>query len=185
MHQLNYLKDKLIWVRRRSGKRELISPQQIGDKYTTDPITRVDFTNPSLNGTTTILLIGLFQVAIAPKTTADIQRLQKRPPKKTALKDLEKYFYLQSAGPIAFQDHLENVEGASEKDIHGIFLNAPGGIAREENKDFFIKDGAVQKICPACAVAGLYAQLSNAATGGVGYRTSIRGRASKGGPLLM
>ncbi|MGH7207217.1 MAG: type I-E CRISPR-associated protein Cse1/CasA, partial [Nitrospiraceae bacterium] len=86
-------------------------------------------------------------------------------------------FDLDGNGPRFMQD-LTLAEG-EKKEIGALLIEAPGGNALENNTDFFVKRGFVEKVCLSCAAAALFTLQTNAPSGGVGHRTSLRG----GGPL--
>jgi CRISPR system Cascade subunit CasA len=77
-----------------------------------------------------------------------------------------------------FMQDLELQEG-EVKEISALLIEAPGGKTLRDNLDHFIKRGTVQRLCPPCAVTALFTLQTNAPSGGVGHRTSLRG----GGPL--
>jgi CRISPR system Cascade subunit CasA len=63
--------------------------------------------------------------------------------------------------------------------IGSLLIDAPGENALRNNSDHFVKRGGVEALCPSCCATALFALQTNAPSGGVGYRTSLRG----GGPL--
>ena len=103
------------------------------------------------------------------------------PPKLEDLSDeLEKwaeFFELEDEQNPFMQDADFSVD--STVSIGNLLIDNPGGNTLKLNTDHFIKRGIINQLCPHCAALTLYTLQTNAPSGGVGHRTSLRG----GGPL--
>ena len=175
----NLLLDAWIPIQRASGKQERIAPWQLTESA--DSIVQLNAPRPDLNGALIQFLIGVFQTSCMPKNDDQWQDQLYEPPSPTALKQaFELYadaFALQSAKGSFMQD-FEVLE-TEPNSISDLLIDAPGGNTIKENKDFFVKRGRVEQLCPCCAATALFTLQTNAPSGGAGHRTSIRG----GGPL--
>ncbi|MEA3296922.1 MAG: type I-E CRISPR-associated protein Cse1/CasA, partial [candidate division Zixibacteria bacterium] len=176
---MNLIYDRWIPIRRNSGKEERVAPWQITEPD--DPIVALAARRPDFNGALIQFLIGLLQTAVPPKNETVWENWLDSPPAPEILKEcFAQYahaFNLDGDGPRFMQD-IEQIEG-SEKNINALLIDSPGQQALEQNKDHFVKQGTVQAICPSCAATALFTLQTNAPSGGVGHRTSLRG----GGPL--
>lgn len=177
----NLIEEPWLPVRRRGGALERVAPWQITDKLDADPISDLASPRPDFNGALIQFLIGLLQTAAAPADERAWRNwLLKPPPPQTlakALKPLAHAFNLDGEGPRFMQD-LELAEGA-EVGMAGLLPETPGGKTERDNADHFVKRGQAARHCPACAAMALFSLQTNAPSGGVGHRTSLRG----GGPL--
>src|SRR2546426_4858224 len=175
----NLIHENWIPVRREDGGQVLIAPWQITDKF--NPIMALDAPRPGFNGALIQFLIGLVQTAMAPKDDRAWRAGLTQPPEPDRLKETFESvafaFSLDSDGPRFMQD-LKLTDG-EEKEIAALLIETPGEKTLRENKDVFIKRGLVEKMCFPCVAAALFALQTNAPSGGVGHRTSLRG----GGPL--
>lgn len=182
---MNLLEESWIPVRRASGERLWIAPHQITDSIERDPIVALDAVRPDFNGGLIQFLIGLVQTAWSRAGKSfDRDALLWQPPSPELLKErfapLRKAFQFDGDGPRFMQDRtLSPHDSAAESDIGTLLIEAPGAQALERNTDHFIKRDGVTALCPCCAATALFTLQTNAPSGGVGHRTSLRG----GGPL--
>lgn len=178
---MNLLEDAWIPVRTRADHKRWIAPWQITEGLDNDPIVAIDAPRADFTGALMQFLIGLLQTAFAPEQERDWPRDFEQPPSPQALKEAfaeyHEVFYFGPERPSFMEDI--DLDGSSDKPISGLFIEAPGGNTLKENKDFFIKRGTTEKICPEVAAMALLTLQINAPSGGVGHRTSLRG----GGPL--
>ncbi|TXH72826.1 MAG: type I-E CRISPR-associated protein Cse1/CasA [Thiothrix sp.] len=176
---MNLLLDAWIPVQRKSGKQALIAPWQLTE--TIDPIVQLNAPRSDFNGALLQFLIGVFQTAHMPKDEQLWLDALYEPPSSSTLKQaFESYadaFALQSVKGSFMQDF--EVLDTEPNGISDLLIDAPGGNTIKENKDFFVKRGRVEQLCPCCATTALFTLQTNAPSGGAGHRTSIRG----GGPL--
>lgn len=176
---MNLIRDRWIPVVRQSGHLDEIAPVEIS--ATENP--PIDFAapRPDFQGALAQFLIGLLQTTFAPDDSHDWRDRWFSPPD---LGELEQAFHpvvsafdFSSGTPSFMQDHAE-LEGDPHP-IFGLLIDAPGGKTLRDNIDFFVKRGAVERLCPACAAMALFTLQINAPSGGAGHRTGLRG----GGPL--
>lgn len=176
---MNLIIDAWIPVQRKSGKQELIAPWQLPE--TADPIVQLNTPRSDFNGALLQFLIGVFQTTYMLKDEQSWLDALYEPPNPEVLKQtLESYadaFELQSAKGSFMQDF--EILDTDPNGISDLLIDAPGGNTIKENKDFFVKRGRVEQLCPCCATTALFTLQTNAPSGGAGHRTSIRG----GGPL--
>ncbi|WP_275100243.1 type I-E CRISPR-associated protein Cse1/CasA [Sedimenticola hydrogenitrophicus] len=183
MSYINLITDPWIPVRRKSGARELIAPWAITDGHDSNPIIALDAARADFKGALAQFLIGLLQTAAAPEPDKGIDwnHWLEEPPAPETLKTLfmphAESFELGGEGPRFLQDYTPLSD--EPKPIAALFIEIPGANALRNNTDHFIKRGGINGICPACATAALLTLQTNAPSGGVGHRTSLRG----GGPL--
>lgn len=183
MANLNLIGDRWIPVKRKRGGRELIAPWSLTDRHDTDPIVALDSPRADFKGALAQFLIGLLQTAAAPDDDEGIewQEWLDEPPSPERLRDLfapfSDYFNLGGDGPRFLQD-LEPL-GDETKPVSALLIEIPGANSLRNNTDHFIKRGGIDGLCPACAATALFTLQTNAPSGGVGHRTSLRG----GGPL--
>lgn len=179
---MNLLKDSWIPIQRLNGHRDWIAPWQITEGHESDnPVVALAASRADFNGSLFQFLIGILQTAFPPEDEKAWAAGFKEPPSpealKAALEPFANYFEFDGEGPRFLQDY-EKLEG-DEKPISGLFIEAPGAKTLRDNLDLFIKRGRMEGICDACAAAALFTLQTNAPSGGVGHRTSLRG----GGPL--
>ncbi len=184
MDKCNLLSEPWIPVRRASGKRECIAPWQLTEA---DAPLDIETPRPDFKGALLEFLVGLVQTALPPASKM-LWRGQLPPggtpsPETlaTAFKPLEPHFNLFGERPRFLQDlTLTEDEAGEPSPAAALLMDTPGDNAARHNGDFFIKrDHPPDRLCPACAAAALIALQAYAPSGGVGYRTSLRG----GGPL--
>lgn len=178
---MNLLESAWLPVRRQSGRRELITPWQLTEGHECDPIIAFASPRADFDGALMQFLIGLAQTAAAPADQdAWIESYENPPDSATLRQRMGAYadaFELFGDGPRFLQD-LTLAEG-EEKEAGALFIEAPGGNTLKNNLDHFIKRGGLNALCPGCAASALFCLQTNAPSGGVGHRTSLRG----GGPL--
>ncbi len=186
----NLLHDTWLPVTRTSGIREKITVSNLVDRYNEDPVQFLDAPRPDFNGALIQFLIGLIQTAYPPADDRDWRKKFSTPPSpeelKTAFERYDHAFNLDGDGARFMQDLDLDIESLSKKEqekiefpIEELFLEMPGEITKKEDRDFFVKRGKVQTICPSCCASALYTLQAHAPSGGPGYRFSIRG----GSPL--
>ena len=179
---MNLIRDQWIKVVHRNHDTAYISPQQVAMGWNGEnPIVDVAAARPDFRGALYQLLIGLLQTLQPPLTEKEWFRQWQTPPSENELKDRWSaglaLFELDSAGPAFMQDF--DLPDGEAKSIAALLIEAPGGKTLKDNLDHFIRRGQVQAICQACAATALFTLQTNAPSGGVGHRTSLRG----GGPL--
>lgn len=178
---MNLLYDPWIAVQCRNGTEQRIIPAQITDAA----IDAIDIVapRPDFRGALFQMLIGLLQVAYAPKDIDDWIERWECPPTPETLK--EKFAVWEAAfvldpvsGPAFFQD-LDPLMGTESAEIARLLIDSPGDKTIQDSNDHFIHGGGVEAMCPACAATALLTLQINAPGGGAGHRVSLRG----GGPL--
>ena len=87
-------------------------------------------------------------------------------------------FDLDGPGPRFLQD-LDPLEGADDKEIAALLIDAPGAQTLRNNADLFVKRGGAPVLSRATAAMALCTLNAYAPSGGAGHRTSLRG----GGPM--
>lgn len=178
----NLITTPWIEVRRASGARAAVRPQDITDGLDADPILALDFPRPDWNAAVTEWLIGLTFLASPPEDAGAWADLFHAPPSPDALgatfAPLARHFNLDGDGPRAFQD-FETLGNAEAKPLSGLLIDAPGENTLKNNADLFVKRGGAQTLSLAQAAAALITLQTYAPAGGAGHRTSLRG----GGPL--
>ncbi|MCB1201701.1 MAG: type I-E CRISPR-associated protein Cse1/CasA [Leptospiraceae bacterium] len=180
---MNLLTDKWIPIIRKDGTEELIRPSQITADYNKNPIERINAARPDFTGALYQFLIGIMQTVMTPNDNDEWVKYAEEPPTVEQLDELfqreKNAFNLDGNKPRFMQDY--DLEPADENPISGLFIEAPGANTIKLNKDHFIKRGYIQKVCAACAATALFTLQTNAPSGGVGHRTSLRG----GGPMTV
>jgi len=175
----NLIHEKWIPVRREDGARELIAPWQISESL--NPVTALDAPRADFNGALIQFLIGLVQTTMAPENDRAWRKALTQPPEprdlKEAFESVSFAFNLDGDGARFMQDL--NLDNGEEKEISALLIEAPGGNTLRNNTDFFIKRGVAEQVCLSCVATALFTLQTNAPSGGVGHRTSLRG----GGPL--
>lgn len=176
----NLLREPWLPVRTKSGALRWIRPCEMIDS--TDPPLYIDSPRPDFNGALTQFLIGLVQTCLAPEDEEAWLDVLDEPLTSAQLNGaFEPFiaaFELFGDGPRFMQD-LEGFE-ADECAALELMIEIPAGNTLAKNADLFVKRTASGAgLSPAAAAAALLTLQLNAPSGGVGYRTSIRG----GGPL--
>ncbi len=176
---MNLIDAPWIPVRRASGRLERIAPWQLTEAD--DPVLALAASRPDFNGALMQFLIGLLQTAAAPVDDDAWTAWLETPPAPDKLREcfspFADAFSLDGDGPRFMQDY-EALEGEG-KPIDALLIDAPGAKSARDNTDHFVKRNTVSAACPACAAIALFTLQTNAPSGGVGHRTSLRG----GGPL--
>ena len=178
----NLIEAAWLPVQRRSGAVERISPWQLNDLIDEDPFIALAWPRPDFNGAALEFLIGLLATAAAPESDEDWEEWWVSPPTPDVLQKrfscIAGPFDLDGSGPIFLQD-LDPLEGAEQRQVSRLLIDAPGENTLRNNGDLFVKRGEAPVMARATAAMALYTLSSYAPTGGVGHRTSLRG----GGPL--
>lgn len=179
---MNLINDPWISVRRKNGSQDWIAPGQIGEP----DIMAMDARRPDFNGALIQFLIGLVQTTTSMNSHVEWQQWYNEPPSAEILKHwfapVESAFVFDGDGPRFMQDFSLRTVGVKDtefNDIGALLIEAPGDNTLKENKDHFIKRGAVTGLCSHCAATALFTLQTNAPSGGNGHFTSLRG----GGPL--
>ena len=169
-------------VRRRSGAVERIPPWRINDRIGEDPVVAFDWPRADFNGAAHEFLIGLLSTAAAPGDDDEWREWWWEPPKPEILRErfarVAHAFDLDGPGPRFLQD-LDPLEGADDKEIAALLIDAPGAQTLRNNADLFVKRGGAPVLSRATAAMALYTLNAYAPSGGAGHRTSLRG----GGPM--
>ena len=169
-------------IRRRSGAVERIPPWRITDRIGEDPVVAFDWPRADFNGAAHELMIGLLSTVAAPKDADEWEGWWREPPEPEILRErfarVAHAFDLDSPGPRFLQD-LDPLEGADDKEITALLIDAPGAQTLRNNADLFVKRGGAPVLSRATAAMALYTLNAYAPSGGAGHRTSLRG----GGPM--
>jgi len=171
---INLLDDPWIPVRRADGKSDIIAPWQIAEHA--NPVVSVSAPRPDFNGALWQFLIGLLQTAFAPADENEWFQRHENPPSPNTLRtSFDHYrdaFYLDGDGPRFMQDR-DPLDGQKPLPITALLIDTAG------SSTHFVKDLPTQGFSPTVAALALFTLQTNAPSGGVGHRTSVRG----GGPL--
>lgn len=182
MGAFNLLTAPWLPVRRRSGNQEWIRPTQVTDRLAEDPVVGFAWGRPDFDAAAHEFIIGLLATALAPPED-DWKDYWQAPPSPekldAAFAPWTPCFNLDGDGPCFMQD-MDPLEDAEQKDISGLFIDAPGEKTLKDNTDHFIKRGRTPHLARATAAMALFTLQTHAPSGGVGHRTSLRG----GGPLI-
>ena len=179
----NLIRNSWIPVIRKSGERKTITPAELVDRYTEDPVVALDASRPDFNGALIQFLIGLVQTTCPPTSPGEWRKTFSKPPTKDELNaSFERYahaFNLDGNG-VRFMQDLDLMEVDGEKNqIDHLLMEMPGSQTIDKNTDHFLKRDTVKQICLPCCAMALFTLQTNAPSGGRGHRTSVRG----GGPL--
>ncbi len=154
----------------------LIAPWEITVGLDTNPVLALSTPRPDFNGALAQFLIGLLQTAFAPQDVEEwFARLESPPAPETLRAAFAPYahaFDLDGDGPRFMQDQDPLVD-QKPLPITALLIDTAG------SETHFVKNLPDQGFSPAMAALALYALQTNAPSGGVGHRTSLRG----GGPL--
>ena len=179
---LNLVSDPWLPVRRRSGEVAWIAPSGITDAIDDDPVVAFAWARPDFNGAALEFLIGLLSTANAPANDREWHDWWVEPPEPDALATtfdrFTNAFYLDGEEPRFLQD-LDPLDGADQKDIGSLLIDAPGAQTLRNNADLFVKRGGVPVLSRGAAAMALFVLNAFAPSGGAGHRTSLRG----GGPM--
>ena len=179
---LNLIRAAWLPLRRRSGRVERVEPFRITDGIDDDPFVAFAWPRPDFNGAAHEFLIGLLATTAAPENEDEWEDWWFAPPDPEALEarfgSVAHAFDLDGAGPRFLQD-LDPLDGAEEKAVAALLIDAPGAQTLRNNADLFVKRGAASVLGRAAAAMALFTLNAYAPPGGAGHRTSLRG----GGPL--
>ena len=181
----NLIHDPWIPILTRSGIRKFIRPADLTEPD--DPPISQASVRPDFDGAISQWLIGAFQTLAAPESDDQWQTILINPPTRS---DIERvldrpianaFNLIEATSPAFMQDFDPTLGGVGgdARNIGGLLLNSPGGNAAENNSALFIKIDDGLSVSLPVAAAMLATLQINAPSGGVGYRTGIRG----GGPL--
>ncbi|MCY4599078.1 MAG: type I-E CRISPR-associated protein Cse1/CasA [Acidobacteria bacterium] len=178
----NLITEPWLPVQRRSDRVEHIQPWRINERIGEDPFVAFAWPRPDFNGAAHELLIGLLCTAAAPADEDEWEKWWLDPPPPDVLQQrfltVAHAFDLDGDGPRFLQD-LDPLEGAENKDVAALLIDAPGAQTLRNNADLFVKRGATPVLSRAAAAMALFTLSSYAPSGGAGHRTSLRG----GGPM--
>ncbi len=179
---LNLLNSPWLPFRRRSGRVEWAAPDWIVNTLEDDPFVGFAWGRADFDAAAHEFMIGLLSTALAPEDDVEWRARWCKPPSSRELSDcwhpLVPYFDLDGPGPRFLQDHDE-LDGAEEKDVANLLIDAPGENTIELNIDHFVKRGLAPVLGRPAVAMALFTLQSYAPGGGKGHRASLRG----GGPL--
>ncbi len=179
---LNLIRAPWLLLRRRSGQVEQVAPFRIVDGIDDDPFVAFAWPRPDFNGAAHEFLIGLLATAAAPENEDEWDDRWFAPPAPEVLGDwfesVAHAFDLDGPGPRFLQDR-DPLDGAEEKSVAALLIDAPGAQTLRNNADLFVKRGGAPVLGRAAAAMALFTLNAYAPSGGAGHRTSLRG----GGPL--
>lgn len=178
----NLIRDPWLPLRRRSGGVEWVAPARIVDRIGDDPFVAFAWPRPDLNGAAHEFAIGLLSNTAAPADDEEWEDWWEAPPSPEVLaarfEAVAHAFDLDGPGPRFLQD-LDPLDGAEDKEVAALLIDAPGAQTLRNNADLFVKRGGAPVLGRAAAAMALFALQAYAPSGGAGHRTSLRG----GGPL--
>ena len=178
----NLIDEPWLPMRRRSGVVEHVQPWRVTEGISDDPFAAFAWPRPDFNGAAHELLIGLLSTAAAPEDDEEWNNGWRDPAPPDLLRErfaaVAHAFFLDGPGPRFLQD-LDALEGAEDKVIEHLLVDAPGAQALRNNTDLFVKRGGAPVFSRAAAAMALFTLNAFAPSGGVGHRTSLRG----GGPM--
>lgn len=176
---MNLLLHPWMPVRRRDGQREWVAPTALSDPE----ILAFDADRADFNGALMQFAIGLLQSVSPADQDPAWRTLYRQPPDAGTLKQwfepVLSAFEFDGDGARFMQDLSLKPDAAGLNPIAALLIESPGENALRNNSDHFIKRGRIECLCPDCAALALFTLQTNAPSGGVGYRTGLRG----GGPL--
>lgn len=182
VNSLNLVCAAWLPLRRRSGRVEWVEPFRVTDGIEDDPFVALAWPRPDFNGAAHEFLIGLLATAVAPENEDAWQDWWCAPPAPEVLEarfePVAQVFDLDGSGPRFLQDQ-DPLDGAEEKPVAALLIDAPGAQTQRNNADLFVKRGGVPVLGRAAAAMALFTLSAYAPSGGAGHRTSLRG----GGPL--
>lgn len=172
----NLLSEEWITVRSAAGVRSKITPWQITNAIETDPIVSLETPRPDFHGALVQFLIGLLQTAFMPADTDEwLERFESPPSPETLQNVLTPYAHAfdLDGDKARFMQDQDLLAEQKPLPITALLIDTAG------SETHFVKDLPTQGLSPAMAALALYTLQTNAPSGGVGHRTSLRG----GGPL--
>ena len=177
---MNLITTPWIPVIYQDGTKGLIAPWQMAE--TDNPVIEINAPRADFQGALYQFLIGLLQTCFAPEDEDEWLEYWDNQPSQDELKEsfrkLEFAFELDNTNGVAFLQDYDLPDGET-KQISALLIEAPGGNAIKNNSDHFVKRGQVNQLCSSCTATALFTLQTNAPSGGVGHRVSLRG----GGPL--
>ncbi len=160
-----------------------VAPSGITDSIDDDPVVAFSWPRPDFNGAALEFLIGLLSTAMAPANDREWLERWIRPPDPDELANqfnrFAKAFNLDDDDGPRFLQDLDPLDGAEQKDIGALLIDAPGAQTLRNNADLFVKRGGVPVLSRGSAAMALFVLNAFAPAGGAGHRTSLRG----GGPM--
>jgi len=163
------------WIRVRLGNSEVTNRSPI-QALGPDAID-LDAPRPDFRGALYQFLIGLLQIAYAPRDVGEWRDRYTRPPTheelQAAFEPFKHAFLLENDGPAFMQD-LALPDEVNQLPVLELLIDAGSSSNR-----YFNKPASDHGLCEACFTQALLTLQINAPSGGRGVRTSLRG----GGPL--
>lgn len=184
MRDFNLLREAWIPAERLKGGVEWIAPYQLTAHHENNPIINFAWPRPDFDLASHEFLIGLLAAIYPadPSRADQWTRLFHQPPAPdqlaAAFEPLAEAFVLDGDGPRFLQD-FDQLDG-DELPIESLLIEGPRENTIERNRDLFVKRGQVRILSRSAAAIAVYTLQQYAASGGRGYRTSLRG----GGPLV-
>jgi len=171
---MNLLRDEWLPVIKQDGSRDTISIKQITQAYEENPIVELDAPRPDFRNGLYQLLIGIFQVAVAPEDEDEWDFLFYEPYNEESIEhkliQYEDSFEIDSDGPSFMQDY-DLLEDQEVENLRNLFVDLPS------NEHF--NKRIPQEIDAHWGAVLLYSLQTFGPAGGRGQRTGIRG----GGPV--
>lgn len=185
---MNIVSSAWLDVRRKDGSRQKIAPWQIVERdnpvveFGDNPVVELIAPRPDFLGALYQLLIGLLQIAFAPKDEDQWEEYRKTPPKPEDLRSAFEPFIpafklINPDGPAFLQDFA--LPDGEQKAIASLLIESPGDNTLKKNLDHFVKRDQQAGFCEGCVATALFTLQTNAPSGGSGHRTGLRG----GGPM--
>ena len=179
----NLITEAWIPIVRKNGQLESIRPCDITSHFDTNPVVRFNVSRPDFKGSLILFAIGLVQTTLPPIDSETCYDLYTTPPSpetlQSAFLNVIDAFNIHGAGPLFMQD-FDSLDNFESNKIAQLFVDETGNKGLENNTDFFIKRGRFDNgLSLSETTMALFWLQQNAPSGGVGYRTSLRG----GGPL--
>lgn len=169
---MNLTGERWLPVAAVNGERH-VSPLQVGDAGLLDIVAP----RPDFRGASYQFLIGLLQLAYAPRDVGQWRERYAAPPDRATLEaafaPYASAFVLEGDGPAFMQDFALREE-TTQLPVTELLIDAGSSSNLYFNKP--VEDAGM---CAACFAQALFALQINAPSGGRGTRTSLRG----GGPL--
>jgi len=176
---MSLLVEKWLPVRRRSGERAWVAPDELGDP----DIVAFAADRPDFNGALVQFAIGLLQTSAPLDDEHDWESWFSDTPDAATLAgwfaDVAPAFVYDGPGARFMQDFELRAGAGTCSDIGALLIESAGENAVLNNTDLFVKRDRVTAICPHCAITAVLTLQVNAPAGGAGHRTGLRG----GGPL--
>lgn len=178
---LNLIEDPWIPCVLDGGERRRFAPWEIFGYGKKIDFSSLAGTRPDFQGSIIQFLIGLVQTTMAPRDESEWLDALEEPPEPSYVRErfasVSHAFNLGGNGPRFMQD--PSCANGDEQPIESLVIGMPGENTLKLNRDFFLKRGTIQSLCPACAALALHSLQVNGPQGGKGHMTGLRG----GGPL--